>query len=86
MATHLLELNDRTLSLELAPDDRPKVGQLIRQLYGEPRVVEHAVSSTYSFGHTDIEYWYEGDDHCLMANSESGNIILRRLFEALASR
>jgi hypothetical protein len=82
--THLLDLPDGHLSLEVASNDRNKVTETIIRLFGKPRIELLAPSgSIHFFGGAEFIFQDERDDPCLMSRSDEGDAILRQLIEAL---
>lgn len=71
-------------SLEFNPKDKDAVKAVIRELYGDPKVISHGIVSTVQVDGEEFTYQNEWDDPCLITSTVRGAGILQLIADKLA--
>ncbi|SMR81683.1 hypothetical protein SAMN04488030_2135 [Aliiroseovarius halocynthiae] len=79
MAFRLLTLSNGHLSLEFEDADVATVSKGIKDYFGRPKVQKSILYDLLEFGGGEFIYYHEWDP-CLIAQSETGNEVLRALY------
>ncbi len=79
MSATILELSNGHCSLEFAESYLPSVMMGIQKLWGESITGPYVASQSVRFGGCDFVFQIEWDDPCLIACSDEGSLMLRRL-------
>jgi hypothetical protein len=83
MVARLLDLPDDLCSLEFDKPDLDAVRAAIRKTWGEPKIVDYAMSASVEFGGQSFTYQNEWDDPCLISSTPAGREILEALADLL---
>jgi hypothetical protein len=71
------------ISLEFDPEDKEVVKTAIRESFGEPKVIQHVISSTVQIDGEEFTYQNEWEDPCLITSTARGAEILQAIADKL---
>ena len=78
MTVTLLKVGDH-LSLEMAPEDLPRVPAFIRSRWPDVRSRIAGIADVLTFGGADFTYQNEWDDPCFISGTDVGDSLLRQI-------
>jgi hypothetical protein len=82
VAVTLLKVGDH-LSLEMAPENHPRVRAFIRSRWPEVRSRNAGLGDIVTFGGADLIYDWDADDPCLISGTDAGDSLLTEIHAAL---
>jgi hypothetical protein len=80
---HIVDLRDGGASLEFSAREADAVSQVLDRL-GAKRTARGAVHDMVTVGKDELIYYFEWDEPCLIAKTQSGSKLLRRILAQLS--
>lgn len=85
MAVRLIQIDDKTLSLEFDVADIDRVEATIKNKYGKLRKKRAGIATNYKFGGCNFNFQNEWEDPCLITDTAKGREILKDLNSLLST-